>query len=200
MHGKMGGVLFFFLYARYTGNNIYEEYADILMEDIYSKIHEDAPVNFETGLCGIGWCFEYMVHNKVIGGNTDDILYNFDRKIMHRDPLRIDDLSLETGLGGILLYVNTRIKSFERDIPFDQKYLKELEAKVNMIETEDKLVKENIAEFKKIMAGNIDYNNTSSVLYEFLFGELPTKIDKVSDYPLGIHNGLTGVALKSIIK
>ena len=199
MHGKMGGVLFFFIYARYTGNIIYEEYAEMLMDDIYNKMHEDMPINFETGLCGIGWCIEYMVRNKLIDGDTDDILIDVDRKIMGRDPSRIDDFSMETGLGGILLYVNARIESYERNRPFDQKYLKELETKVSTIVTKDHLFKKNIDKLKKIMTGNINYH-TSLVLPDFIFGKIPNKIDKVSNYPLGIHGGLTGIVLKSIIK
>jgi len=198
MHGKMGGVLLFFLYARYSEKKIYEDYAEMLMENIIKKMHEDVSINFETGLCGIGWCIEYMIKNKLINGDTDDILIDVDQKIMGRDPLRMDDYSVETGLGGILLYVNSRIKSYQRDIPFDQKYLKELEIKINNIAVEDNVVKENIDEFNKIMAGNINYDY-SLVLPDLLFGMLPTKIEKVSDFPLGIYNGLTGVILKRIL-
>lgn len=198
MHGKMGGVLFFFMYARYIENKIYEEYAEMLMEDIYNEMHENLLVNFETGLCGIGWCIEYMIRNKLIDGNTDDILKNIDEKIMSRDPLRINDFSMKTGLGGILLYVNARIKSYERDMPFDQKYLKELEEKVSTLVVEDNLFKETIEEFKKIRTGNINYDYSLD-LPDFLFGELPNEIDKISDYPLGIHSGLTGIVLKSIV-
>jgi len=199
MHGKMGGVLFFFLYARYTKNQIYEEYAEMLMEDVYNKINQEVPINFEMGLCGIGWCIEYMIRNKLINGNSDAILIDIDKKIMSMDPMRIDDFSMKTGLGGILLYVNARIKSYERDMPFDKKYLMGLEEKVDLLITDDDIFKENINDFKKIMDGDIDYNS-SLALPNFLFGELPTKIDKVSDYPLGIHKGLTGVVLKSIIE
>lgn len=198
MHGKMGGVLFFFMYARYIENKIYEEYAEMLMEDIYNEMHENLLVNFETGLCGIGWCIEYMIRNKLIDGNTDDILKNIDEKIMSIDPLRINDFSMKTGLGGILLYVNARIKSYERDMPFDQKYLKELEEKVSTLVVEDNLFKETIEEFKKIRTGNINYDYSLD-LPDFLFGELPNEIDKISDYPLGIHSGLTGIVLKSIV-
>lgn len=199
MHGKMGGVLFFFLYARHTGYSIYEDYAEILMEDIYHTMHQDVSLDFETGLCGIGWCIEYMIHHKLIDGDTDEILLEVDRKIMSLDPLRMTDLSMKTGLGGVLLYVNARIRSYERKLPFDQRYLKELEMKINTFVPEDNLLKENVVEFRKIMSGSINYQ-ASLALPGFLFGTLPVAIEKVSDYPLGIHNGLTGVILKSIVE
>lgn len=198
MHGKMGGVLFFFLYARFTGHAIYEEYAEMLMEDIYATMSDDVPVSFETGLCGIGWGIEYMIRHKLIEGDTDEILEDLDRKIMAWNPLRMEDASMTTGLGGILMYVNARIKSYPRKMPFDLPYLKDLEAKAKELVTEDRFVKENIVEFGKLMSGMIDYGSLPS-LPPFLFGQLPVEIKNVSDYPLGIHNGLTGVILKDII-
>ena len=82
MHGKMGGVLFFFQYAHYTGNDIYEEYAEMLMEDIYCKINKEIPVDFETGLCGIGWGIEYLIQNRLINGNSDEILANIEKDLL----------------------------------------------------------------------------------------------------------------------
>ncbi|WP_394333232.1 glycoside hydrolase family protein [Parabacteroides massiliensis] len=199
MHGKMGGVLFFFLYARYTRNDIYEEYAEMLMEDIYNNINEEIPIDFETGLCGIGWGIEYLLQNKLVNGNSDEILMNIDRKIMERAPLRIYDYSMENGLGGILLYVNARIKSYKREMPFDLRYLTELKTKIDTLITTDRLFHQNINDFKKMMAGQIDYN-TPATLPDFLFGIIPEQIDKVSNYPLGIHNGLTGFILKNMAR
>ena len=199
MHGKMGGVLFFFQYAHYTRNDIYEEYAEILMEGIYEKINENIPIDFETGLCGIGWGIEYLIQNKLISGNSDEILMNIDRKIMERAPLRIHDCSMENGLGGILLYINTRIKSYERKMPFDLRYLTELNTKINTLTTTDCLFLKNINDFKNIMAGRIDYH-APVTLPDFLFGKIPERIEKISDYPLGIHNGLTGFILKNMTR
>jgi hypothetical protein len=198
MHGKMGGALFFFLYARFTRMNIYEEYADFLMEDIINKINNEVSIDFETGLSGIGWCIEYLLSNKYISGNSDEILVNFDKKIMCIDTLRIEDFSFETGLGGILLYINTRIKSYDREMPFDIKYLKDLEFKVDTLDTDDKYLKDNIDEFKRIMSSDIDYG-CPVIIPDFVFGDLPWVENNISDFPLGIHKGLTGIALKNII-
>ena len=199
MHGKMGGVLFFFLYAHYTRNDIYEEYAEMLKEDIYYKINEEIPISFETGLCGIGWGIEYLIQNKLISGNSDEILMNIDQKIMEKGPLRIYDYSMENGLGGILLYVNARIKSYKRKMPFDLRYLTELKTKIETLTTVDCLLNKNINDFKNIMTGQIDYH-TPVTLPDFLFGKIPEQIDKISNYPLGIHNGLTGFILKNMTR
>ena len=54
MYGKMGGVIFFNMYMRYTGVNVYRDYADLLLDDIYKQINTMTPINFADGLCGIG--------------------------------------------------------------------------------------------------------------------------------------------------
>ena len=54
-HGKMGVVLFFAHYARYTDSAIYDDFAGELLEEICENIPETLPINLETGLCGIGW-------------------------------------------------------------------------------------------------------------------------------------------------
>lgn len=109
VHGKMGGVLFFLLYSNFNGNKIYEDFADMLMKDIYEEFNKEMPVSFDIGLCGFGWSIEYLVQNGYIEGNTDDTLENIDKKIMEWDPVRISDHPLNTGLGGILFYVVARM-------------------------------------------------------------------------------------------
>ncbi|MDR0575421.1 MAG: hypothetical protein LBG96_15625 [Tannerella sp.] len=54
-HGKMGMVLFFYELGRYTGKNIYDKSAGELFDEIYNEIHNGTPLNFQDGLCGIGW-------------------------------------------------------------------------------------------------------------------------------------------------
>ena len=144
----------------------------MLMEDIYCKINKEIPVDFETGLCGIGWGIEYLIQNRLINGNSDEILANIDKKIMERAPFRINDYSMENGLGGILLYVNTRIKSYKRKGPFDLQYLAELKMKIDTLTTVDHLFNENINEFKEIMAGHIDYH-APVIFPDFLLGKIP---------------------------
>lgn len=197
MHGKMGGVLFFLLYARHTGITEYEKYAEMLMKDIYREINEVTPVSFATGLCGIGWGIEFLIQNKLIGGDSDEILADIDDKIMERSPLRIKDYSLEKGLGGILFYVNARIKSYDRKMPFDIKYLAELEMKTKTFPITNHFVNSQINDFKDIMAGHIDYK-TKAILPDFLFGKIPDQVSNISDCPLGIYNGLTGFLLKDL--
>lgn len=128
-NGKMGSVLFFFHYARYTQNTLYEEYAGELLERICRELAEETPTNFSNGLCGIGWGIEYLVHEGFLDCDTDEVLSDIDRKIMEHNPKRMTDLSFETGLEGIACYVQARQAADAGNdyIPFDSVYLTELE-------------------------------------------------------------------------
>ena len=39
-HGKMGIVIFFYHYSRYTHNPLYEEFAGELLDEIFEEIHK----------------------------------------------------------------------------------------------------------------------------------------------------------------
>lgn len=125
-HGKMGIVLFFAHYAQYTHNPIYEKFAWELMEEIYEDIPVDSPLNLENGLCGIGWGILYLLQNNLMEGEADEILSELDKKIMEWDVTRINDHSIQTGLSGIYIYIQERLKYnrlISNTFPFDERYL-----------------------------------------------------------------------------
>ena len=104
-HGKTGIVLFFAHYARYTGNRLHDEFTGELLDKVYEEIHTNLPVNFESGLCGIGWGIAYLLQNGFMDGDSDEILSEIDDRVMERDLRRITDRSVRTGLEGISLYM-----------------------------------------------------------------------------------------------
>ena len=109
-HGKTGVVLFFAHYARYTGIEMYDDFAEKLLEDIANNISKALPINMEFGLCGIGWGINYLIQNGFMKGDPNEILADIDEKIMERDLRRVKDLSLETGLMGIYYYIQSRME------------------------------------------------------------------------------------------
>lgn len=128
-HGKMGSVLFFFHYARFTGNAFYENYAEELFGEVYNDIDKSVNYGFSNGLCGIGWAVEYLVKQGFIEGDTDEALEEIDRQLMVYDPIRISDHSFANGLDGITCYVLSRLlspRAPEASLPFDERYRKEL--------------------------------------------------------------------------
>ena len=91
-NGKMGMVIFFFHYARYTGNSLYEDFAEEFLNEILEKLHTETPISFKRGLAGIGW----------------GMLYLIKQGFMEYNLLYMKDRSLETGAKGIgLLSVRT---------------------------------------------------------------------------------------------
>jgi hypothetical protein len=174
-HGKMGIVLFFAHYGRFTGNTLYDDFAGELPDEICEDIHTGTPIDFENGLCGIGWGMEYLLQNGFMEGDSNEILSDIDKKIMERDLRRITDQSFRTGLGGISCYIQKRINSpcrNQQEIPFDEMYLADWEATVPMPETYD------------------DHKVLSSIIEPLPEGE-----DMLS-WKLGLENGCAGYALK----
>lgn len=129
-NGQMGMSIFFFYYSRHTNNSIYANFAGELLDNVCANLSYNTPITFVDGLCGIGWGIELLKKNKFIEADTDSILLEVDEKIMERDVLRVKDYSLETGLKGILAFVQSRLHSERtkenKHIPFDTLYLSNL--------------------------------------------------------------------------
>lgn len=194
-HGKMGIVIFFAHYARWTGNALYEDFADELLAEIYEDIHTDTPINLEGGLCGIGWGIEYLVQNGFMEGDTDEILEDIDRRIMERDPRRMTDLSFRTGLGGILFYATARLTaSRESDgQPFDSLYLNDLkEAAQRATFTEQDEIPSCL--FENLLSALRGEPLPAPSLPTLLFTNLP-QADTYLTLPIGLEKGIAGKVL-----
>lgn len=66
LYGTMGIIIFFYHYARYSKNRVYEEFAETLLNDFAEQIHSHLPIDFENGYLGIGWGIKYLGHQKFI--------------------------------------------------------------------------------------------------------------------------------------
>ena len=81
LNGKIGIAIFFYNYARYNQNKIYENFAGELIDEIYEGIDASIPVNFENGQTGIGWAVEYLVKNGFVQADTDEVLSEIDNYV-----------------------------------------------------------------------------------------------------------------------
>ncbi|MDR2913992.1 MAG: hypothetical protein LBV74_04020, partial [Tannerella sp.] len=52
LYGKMGLVVYFFHYARYTGNELFEDHAMLLMDNIQEQILLHPDISYADGLAG----------------------------------------------------------------------------------------------------------------------------------------------------
>lgn len=111
--GRMGMVLFYFHYARYTGQPLYEDFAMELLESVYQGISVETPIGLARGLCGIGWGILHLQKCGFVEGSVDEILKDADHKIAEHHLLRMDDPSLESGFKGVALYLSERLPESE---------------------------------------------------------------------------------------
>lgn len=102
LNGKMGIAIFFYHYYRYSGCEIYNEFAGELLDQVYEEINTSTPADFENGLTGIGWGIEYLVRNKFVDADTDEALAEVDNTLYRRrlhSPILIDSGDSVFGYG-----------------------------------------------------------------------------------------------------
>lgn len=78
LNGKMGLVIFFYLFSRKMNDPQTEEFAGCLLDEVLANIHTNASPDFEGGLSGIGWGIEYLVRNNYIDTEGVDVLEEID--------------------------------------------------------------------------------------------------------------------------
>ena len=100
VHGKTGIALFFFHYARFTGNELFEEYGMDLLGAVQSQLKLSTPADYEDGIAGIGTSLHYLIRNGYIDA-SDDFFDDFDRR-MYRAVVSepCPDYTLYRGLTG----------------------------------------------------------------------------------------------------
>ncbi|GHS98500.1 hypothetical protein FACS189421_07220 [Bacteroidia bacterium] len=178
LNGKTGIALFLYHYFRYTGKKLYDDFAGELIDEIYKEIHLETPLNFKDGLCGIAWGMEYLIKNRFVDANPDEILEDLDKRIVEWDVRRITDHSLETGLKGIAVYVTSRCENRGKDNPYITKeYIRDL---IEVLKNS----KDNIYDDKI----NPVYNIVAQIKYKSIFK---------NTRPLGIdESGYAGIGLQ----
>ncbi len=127
-HGKMGVVVALYLYAEKYRDELISEYAWELFQQIYDGIHSGMSVGLEYGLSGIGYGTTIMCKQGLIDCDLNSVLAEIDAKIMEYDPRRMKDLSIRTGIRGLMRYIALRQSTGEPLETFDAQYLTELYA------------------------------------------------------------------------
>lgn len=121
LKGKMGLTLFFYEYGRYSGNTIYTDTADLLLDEIIESLSS----NENDVLAGIGWGIQYLIKNKFVEGDPDEVLAEIDERMQqvleNQEGLQIEkyrkiiaknnfSLSMD---GYILSRVNSKVRNVE---------------------------------------------------------------------------------------
>lgn len=177
-HGKMGIVLFFVYYSRYTEKEMYTDYAREILNDIVEKIHQNMNYSFEFGLCGIGWGVAHLIENNFMEGDPDELLSDIDLKVMEYNLKQIKDVSVDQGVLGIGYYIESRIRNKTTE---------------NSVFREDFL--SDWFSLRETYPVPTDLDILLSICRDITYH------DHLRNYPrLGLHNGCAGYALKQIIE
>lgn len=176
-HGKTGIVLFFYNYARYTKNPVYDEFAGELLEEIFNEIHDNIGIDFENGLSGIGWGILYLLENQFITGDPNDILEEIDMKMMEVNLQRVRNCSLERGIAGFSVYLSYRLSFLKGCSYFDTNFISDL---LQIISDKDINVKFDL----------------SFIINQCAY----SSIKEIGITSLGLHNGYAGYGFKLMAK
>ena len=174
-HGKSGIMLALHAYSKKHNKPIFQEYAEDLMQEIYKMIHDNLPIGLEQGLSGIGYAFTLLSNAEIIECDLNDVLYTIDHTIMCRDPRRMTDMTMKTGMFGVWVYICERMRSRQPLTTFDNAYINDLKA---------------ILENQKV---SLTYNAA------WLLDELKTPEYDISEYldkNLGLDNGCSNFLIK----
>lgn len=104
---EIGMAICYYTYASSTNHSGYKELADKTIDVIYKVTTKDMPVCMENGLCGLGCGFQYLINNKFLAGDTDEVLEDIDAKVI-KTLLQPSGKAKEQ-IKDLLLYIDYRI-------------------------------------------------------------------------------------------
>lgn len=194
LNGKMGVTVAFYELSRKQNNEVYGLYADELLDEIFESINVKTPIDFESGLTGIGWGLEYLIQNRYVDGDSLDICEVIDSQLMHIDIRRLQDFSLETGLYGFLSYILAHISNCltqSSKLPFDTMYLDDLYRKLNQLKENNKID----SKYLDLVEVYLSFYHTRTLKYQLSLSDIIESIQdfdykKLQTYSIGMRKGL----------
>lgn len=203
LDGKTGMAIAFGHLYKQTLNDVFDDCMSELVDNILETTYKGLDIGFASGFSGIGWGIEYMIQNGFVEGNGVEVCSELDLKIMEKDPRRIIDLSLETGLEGLLHYVLAHLCGAIRQgglLPFDKTYLTDLYSSLEVVHQNNTSSALNL-----LINEYMDWHNGKKALdyhWNILSFIQPIEVDekRMLEYPLGLREGLSGVLLKQLLR
>lgn len=114
-NGKTGAAIYLYLYNRKAHNPKIEEIADGYIDEVIANIEtsEKIDLSFNKGLFGISWGLSFLIQKKILSGNINEILSDFDDIIFNTFDIRFADWSFNTGIIGLAYYSLMRLQQDE---------------------------------------------------------------------------------------
>lgn len=76
--GKMGICIYFYVLSRLYNSNEYESFAEKILGDVFLRISQNNLFDIQDGLSGIGLGINYLLKQKYVEGDVDEILRDID--------------------------------------------------------------------------------------------------------------------------
>lgn len=203
LDGKTGMAIAFGHLYKQTLNDVFDDCMSELLDSILETTYRGLDIGFASGFSGIGWGIEYMIQNGFVEGNGVEVCSELDLKIMEKDSRRITDLSLDTGLEGLLHYVLAHLCGAIRQeclLPFDKTYLNDLYSSLESMHQSSVSPALNL-----LISEYMGWHNGRKALdycWNILSFIKPVEVDEkqMLEYPLGLREGLSGVLLKQLLR
>lgn len=111
-NGKMGAAICLYLYNYKRNNPKNEEIAETYINEVifYIENSDKIELSFDKGLFGIAWGLSFLVQKKLLSGNINEILSDFDESIFNTFDVRLADWSFNTGIIGLTYYSLMRLQ------------------------------------------------------------------------------------------
>lgn len=198
INGKMGISIFFFHYHRFTEENVYKKFGGELIDEIYDEIDLKYPPGFSDGLAGIAWGIEYLIRNRFVDADSDELLEELDRQIIKYDVRKMTDHSLEAGLKGFAHYIIARYFSRRRISPvISVQYVEELLTSLIRNNSGDLESSQLIHNLYSVINAKALTINPDDFLFDLIKeNKIPSGGIFRKKIPLGIHGGYAGIGLK----
>jgi len=114
--GKMGLCIYYYYIGRIFNNTDYKQKAELLIDEVFEQIKITKILDIKNGLGGIGLGIEYLIENKYVAGDSNDILADIDntlfKHICNLDKLKNDDLYPHLQL---IYYFTVRLKKQKKN-------------------------------------------------------------------------------------
>ena len=204
IHGKMGLILFFYCYYKYSSNTDYLELADEMLGDMLKYLKSDIPIGIESGICGLGLFLGYLISENIVEGDLDEVLEDIDRMVVSKTVFDTEDWSFETGFIGIVYYVSYRLGCGGEKVKniFDACYKKRLLNQICVLENHSewnnpypKLLKECSLSLQKEVSTLMDWNR----FFKMIILSTPTTFS-FGGWKFGLRGGTAGVGMNLIFK
>jgi hypothetical protein len=116
VNGKVGHCIYLYSVGRISGNKQFQQMAELLTGEIFEQVTKIKAFDIKNGLSGIGLGFDYLIENKYMEGNVNDILEEVDnalfKQICNHNNLNNSDVSLQLQL---IYYFTVRLKTQKKN-------------------------------------------------------------------------------------